>query len=163
MEKVYEQLGQPAIVDLCGGVWSREPSTTEYLGGSAEFFRARPGLLTEDISIIGYTDSFRIKRLLVPMKRNYRTDSLLQKFFLDSKASFLRISGHLVASSTRFGLVSFYFLALSTSHQQKQPKRLLTRLNTFPTSLLGLSSMKMAFRTNVGTNSRWIIRRGFTR
>ena len=61
MEKVYEQLGQQAIVDLCGGVWSREPSTTEYLVGSAEFFRSGPGLLTEDISIIGYTDSFRIK------------------------------------------------------------------------------------------------------
>lgn len=61
VEKVYEQLGQPAIVDQSGGIWSREPSTTEYLGGSAEFFRAGPGLLTEDISIIGYTDSFRIK------------------------------------------------------------------------------------------------------
>lgn len=61
VEKVYEQLGQPAIADLCGGVWSREPSTPEYLVGSAEFFRAGPGLLTEDVSIIGYTDSFRIK------------------------------------------------------------------------------------------------------
>lgn len=61
MEKVYEQLGQPAIANLCGGVWSREPSTPEYLVGSAEFFRAGPGLLTEDVSIIGYTDSFRIK------------------------------------------------------------------------------------------------------
>lgn len=60
-EKVYEQLGQPAVFDLCGDVWSREPSTPEYLVGSAEFFRAGPGLLTEDISIISYDDSFRVK------------------------------------------------------------------------------------------------------
>lgn len=61
VEKVYEQLGQPAVGDLSGSVLSREPSTPEYLVGSAEFFRAAPGLLTGDISIIGYTDSFRIK------------------------------------------------------------------------------------------------------
>lgn len=168
-EKVYEQLGQQAIVGLFSGLWSREPSTLEYLVGSAEFFEAGLGLSTEDISIVGYTDSFCIKipealstdDEKVPMMRNYRADSLLQKLFLNSKPNFLRTSGYLVASSTRFGFVSSYFFALSTSHQHKQKKRFLTRLKSFPTSLLGLSSMKMVFRTNMNTNSRWIIRRGF--
>lgn len=61
VEKVYEQLSRPAVGGLGSSVLSREPSTPEYLVGSAEFFRAAPGLLTGDISIIGYTDSFRIK------------------------------------------------------------------------------------------------------
>lgn len=61
VEKVYDQLGQPAVGGLSSSVLSREPSTPEYLVGSAEFFRAAPGLLTGDISIIGFTDSFRIK------------------------------------------------------------------------------------------------------
>lgn len=61
LEEVYEQLGQPAIGDLSGSALSREPSTPEYLVGSVEYPRADHGILTGDISIIGYTDSFRIK------------------------------------------------------------------------------------------------------
>lgn len=114
VEKLYEQLGQPSVVGLSSSVLSREPSTPEYIVGSAEFFRAAPGLLTGDISIIGYTDSFRIK---TPEALSANED---RYFFLGSKASTLRISGHLGASSIRFAPVSSSFLVLSTSHQQKQ-------------------------------------------
>lgn len=51
----------PPLGDLSRSLLFREPSTLEYLVGSAEFFTAVHGLLTRDISIIGYTDSFRIK------------------------------------------------------------------------------------------------------
>lgn len=114
MEKLYEQLGQPSVVGLSSSVLSREPSTPENIVGSAEFFRAAPGLLTRGISIIGYTDSFRIK---TPEALSANGD---RYFFLGSKASTLRISGHLGASSIRFAPVSSSFLVLSTSHQQKQ-------------------------------------------
>ncbi len=55
-EKVYEQLGVPNVLDL--DTWSREPSFPRYLVDSAQFFRASPGLLTENIRIIDYGDSF---------------------------------------------------------------------------------------------------------
>ena len=57
-EKVYEQLGIPTVLDL--DEWSGVPSFPRYLVDSAQFFRASPGLLTEDIRIIGYGDSFRV-------------------------------------------------------------------------------------------------------
>lgn len=40
--------------------WSREPSVPRYLVDSAQFFRASPGLLVENIRIIDYGDSFRV-------------------------------------------------------------------------------------------------------
>lgn len=153
MEKVYEQLGQPAIADLCGGVWSREPSTPEYLVGSAEFFRAGTGLLTEDISIIGYTDSFRIK---IPEALSTDEEKLPNGFA--APEILFGFKGNFPSDLWALGSIIYqiragqYLLALWTSHQQKQSKRFLTRLKTFPPSLLGLSSMKMAFRTNVDTN-----------
>ena len=57
-EKVYEQLGTPTAVDL-DDTCSRGPSSPRYLVDSAQFFRALPGLLTENIRIIDFGDSFR--------------------------------------------------------------------------------------------------------
>ena len=57
-EKVYEQLGIPSVLDL--DVSYLGPSSPRYLVDSAQFFRTPPGLLTENIRIIDYGDSFRI-------------------------------------------------------------------------------------------------------
>ena len=57
-EKVYEQLGIPSVLDL--DEWSQEPCP-RYVVDSAQFFRASPGLLTENIRIIDYGDSFRVR------------------------------------------------------------------------------------------------------
>ena len=57
-EKVYEQLGSPNILDLDESF--RGPSSPRYLVDPAQFFRSQPGLLTEDIRIIDYGDSFRL-------------------------------------------------------------------------------------------------------
>lgn len=59
--KYLSSWANPPLGAVSNSVLSREPSNPEYPVGSAEFPRAAPALLTEDISIIGYTDSFRIK------------------------------------------------------------------------------------------------------
>ena len=58
-EEVYEQLGIPMVIDVDESF--RGPSFPRYLVDSAQFFRASPGLLAENIRIIDYGDSFRVK------------------------------------------------------------------------------------------------------
>lgn len=57
-EKVYEQLGIPMVTDIDN--FSPEPSFPRYLVDAPRFLRASSGLLTENIRIIDYGDSFRV-------------------------------------------------------------------------------------------------------
>lgn len=56
--KVYEQLRIPTVLDLDERY--PEPSFPRYTVDSVQFFRALPGLLTENIRIIDFGDSFRV-------------------------------------------------------------------------------------------------------
>lgn len=163
VEKVYEQLGQSAIVDLCGGVWSREPSTTEYLGGSAEFFRAGPRLLTEDISIIGYTNSFHIK-----ITEAFNTDEEKLPNGFAAPENLFGFKGRFPSDLWALGCIIYQIRAgqlLFSRSVDVSPaeatKEIVDTIEHLPNVFAGIKFVKMAFRTNVGTNSRWIIRRGF--
>ena len=58
-DEVYEQLGIPMVIDVDESF--RGPSFPRYLVDSAQFFRASHGLLAENIRIIDYGNSFRVK------------------------------------------------------------------------------------------------------